>query len=50
MKDDAITQVVSAAHKHSTMTLIYGAKDTEHNEAVVLLPFFKRAAAHLAKE
>ena len=49
-KDDAITQVVSAAHKHSTMTLIYGAKDTEHNEAVVLLPFFKRAAAHVAKE
>ena len=47
---DAIARVVNAAHKHSTMTLIYGAKDAEHNEAVVLLPFFKRAAAHLAKE
>jgi len=47
---DAIDQVVNAAHKHSIMTLIYGAKDTEHNEAVVLLPFFKRAAAHLRKE
>jgi uncharacterized protein YeaO (DUF488 family) len=42
--------VVKAAHKYATMTLIYGAKDTEHNEAVVLLPFMKRAAAHLAKE
>jgi uncharacterized protein YeaO (DUF488 family) len=47
---DAIDQVVNAAHKHSIMTLIYGAKDTEHNEAVVLLPFFKRAATHLVKE
>jgi uncharacterized protein YeaO (DUF488 family) len=47
---DAIAQVVNAAHKHSTITLIYGAKDTEHNEATVLRPFFKRAAAHLAKE
>ena len=47
---DAVARVANAAHKHSTMTLIYGAKDTEHNEAVVLLPFFKRAAAHLAKQ
>ena len=47
---DAIALVVNAAHEHSTLTLIYGAKDTEHNEAVVLLPFFKQAAAHLAKE
>ena len=48
--EDAIARVVNAAHKHSIMTLIYGAKDTEHNEAVVLLPLFKRAAARLAKE
>jgi len=27
---DAIARVVDAAHKHSTMTLIYGAKDSEH--------------------
>lgn len=48
---DAIVRVAKAADKHSTMTLIYGAKDTEHNEAVVLLPFFKRAATqHLAKQ
>jgi uncharacterized protein YeaO (DUF488 family) len=49
-KKNAIAEVANAAHKHSTMTLIYGAKDTEHNEAVVLLPFFKRAAARLAKQ
>ena len=49
-KKNAIAQVVNAAHKHSTMTLIYGAMDTEHNEAVVLLPFFKRSAANLAKQ
>ncbi len=42
---DAIAQIVQAAQNRSTMTLIYGAKDTEHNEAVVLQPIFKRAAA-----
>ena len=41
----AIAQIVHAAEKHSVMTLVYGAKDTEHNEAVVLAPIFKRAAA-----
>ena len=41
----AIAQIVLAAQTHSTMTLIYGAHDTEHNEAVVLQPIFKRAAA-----
>jgi uncharacterized protein YeaO (DUF488 family) len=45
----AVARVVNAAHKHSTMTLVYAAKNTEYNEAVVLQPFFKRAAAHLAK-
>ena len=38
-----------AAQKHSAMTLIYGAKDMEHNEAVVLAPIFKRAAAKLGE-
>jgi uncharacterized protein YeaO (DUF488 family) len=47
---NAIVQVVKAAHKNSTVTLIYGARDTEHNEAVVLLPFFKQAVAHPAKK
>ena len=46
----AIAEVVKAAHPHSTITLIYGAKDTEHNEAVFLLPFFRRAAAHQARK
>lgn len=42
---DAIEQLVHAAERHSTMTLIYAAKDSVHNEAVVLQPIFKRAAA-----
>ena len=40
----AIAETLRAAGKHSTMTLIYGAKDTEHNEAVVLQEIFKRRA------
>jgi uncharacterized protein YeaO (DUF488 family) len=46
---NAIAQIVHAAQKHSAMTLIYGAKDTEHNEAVVLAPIFKRAAAKVGE-
>jgi uncharacterized protein YeaO (DUF488 family) len=46
---EAIAQIVRAAQKDSAMTLIYGAKDTEHNEAVVLQPIFKRAAARVQK-
>jgi uncharacterized protein YeaO (DUF488 family) len=42
---DAITQIVRAAHNHSAITLIYAAKDTAHNEAVVLQPVFERTAA-----
>jgi uncharacterized protein YeaO (DUF488 family) len=42
---NAIAQIVDAAQEHSAMTLIYGAKDTEHNEAIVLAPIFRRAAA-----
>lgn len=45
----AITQIVRAAHGHSAITLIYGAKDTEYNEAVVLKPVFARAAAKVGK-
>jgi hypothetical protein len=44
---DVFAQIVHAAQKRSTMTLIYGAK--EHNEAVVLQPVFKRATAKLGK-
>ena len=39
-----IAGIVQAARKHSAITLVYGAKDTEHNEAVVLQAIFKRVA------
>jgi uncharacterized protein YeaO (DUF488 family) len=39
-----ISDTLQAAKKHSTMTLIYASKDTEHNEAVVLRAIFKRRA------
>jgi len=41
-----ITKTIRAAGDVSAITLIYGAKDTEHNEAMVLLPVFKRMASH----
>ena len=40
----AIADTVHAARTHSKITLIYAAKDTEHNEAVVLQAIFKRRA------
>lgn len=40
-----IAETIQAARHRSVMTLIYGAKDTEHNEAVVLLPVFKYMAS-----
>jgi uncharacterized protein YeaO (DUF488 family) len=40
----AIADTVHAARKHSKITLIFAAKDTEHNEAVVLRTLFKRKA------
>jgi uncharacterized protein YeaO (DUF488 family) len=40
----AIADTVHAAQKYSAITLIYAAKDTEHNEAVVLRAIFKRRA------
>lgn len=39
-----IADTVESARMHSAITLIYGAKDTEHNEAVVLQPIFKKMA------
>ncbi len=38
----AVADIVRAAQNHSAITLIYAAKDTEHNEAVVLRTVFKR--------
>jgi uncharacterized protein YeaO (DUF488 family) len=40
-----IANTIQAARGRSAMTLIYGAKDTEHNEEIVLLPVFRRTAA-----
>ena len=40
----AIADTVHAAHKYSAITLIFAAKDTEHNEAVVLHTIFQRKA------
>ena len=40
----AIADTVHAAQRHSAITLISAAKDTEHNEAVVLRTLFKRKA------
>ncbi len=42
---ETITRTIQAARGRSAMTLIYGAKDTEHNEAIVLLPVFRRVAS-----
>jgi uncharacterized protein YeaO (DUF488 family) len=39
-----IADTLQSAKKHSTITLIYAAKDTKHNEAVVLQAIFKRRA------
>ena len=41
-----ITKTIRAAEDVPAITLIYGAKDTEHNEAMVLLPIFKRMSPH----
>ena len=40
----AIADIIHATRKYSAITLIYAAKDTEHNEAVVLQDLFKRRA------
>jgi uncharacterized protein YeaO (DUF488 family) len=39
-----IADAVKAAQKCSAITLVYAAKDTEHNEAVVLQSIFKKMA------
>ncbi|MGA8533748.1 MAG: DUF488 family protein [Candidatus Tumulicola sp.] len=41
----SIRVVLDAAKPAKTITLLYGAKDTEHNEAVVLRGLFKRVAS-----
>lgn len=41
----SIAEVLNAAKRTKTITLVYGAKDTEHNEAIVLCKLFERIAA-----
>jgi uncharacterized protein YeaO (DUF488 family) len=41
----SIRGVLDAAKHAKTITLLYGAKDTEHNEAIVLRGLFKRVAS-----
>jgi uncharacterized protein YeaO (DUF488 family) len=43
-KRRTIARTVRAAKKAPAITLVFGAKDREHNEAVVLQALFKRAA------
>ena len=38
----AIREIIKAAKNAKTITLIYGAKDTEHNQAIVLRDLFQR--------
>jgi uncharacterized protein YeaO (DUF488 family) len=40
-----IGDVLDAAKRTKTITLVYGAKDTEHNEAIVLRGVFERIVA-----
>ncbi len=40
-KKDLLSQI-RAASKKGTVTLIYGARDTEHNEAVIVLEYLKK--------
>jgi uncharacterized protein YeaO (DUF488 family) len=42
---EIVSQLVSAAKSTKTITLLYGAKDQEHNEAVVLRDLFERTVA-----
>ncbi len=39
---DALKSIIQQAHGVDTITLVYGAKDTEHNDAVVLRDVLER--------
>lgn len=38
----AVAELRKLGREHKVITLLYGAKDTEHNQAVVLAEFLKR--------
>jgi uncharacterized protein YeaO (DUF488 family) len=41
-KKDLVTELRKMEREHGTLTLVYGAKDQEHNQAVVLAELLKR--------
>lgn len=42
---ETVSRLLGSAKSAKTITLLYGAKDQEHNEAVVLRDLFERIAA-----
>lgn len=42
---DTIAATIESANRSAAITLVYGAKDTIHNEAVVLQEIFERVAS-----
>ncbi|MHB8141731.1 MAG: DUF488 domain-containing protein [Vulcanimicrobiaceae bacterium] len=44
---ETIEELLKLARSAKTITLVYAAKDTEHNEAIVLRELFTRIAEHL---
>ncbi len=44
-KKELLRQIKKLAPEHSRVTLLYGARDTLHNEAVALLQFLKGSRA-----
>jgi uncharacterized protein YeaO (DUF488 family) len=42
-KEDVVNKIKQAEKEHGTVTLVYSAKDEEHNQAVALGTFLKTA-------
>jgi len=40
-QNDAVKDLLDIIHKNQTVTLLYAARDAEHNHALVLLQFFE---------
>lgn len=41
-KQELVAQLKKMAHEHTTLTLVYGAKDEQHNQAVALAELLKK--------
>ena len=41
-KSDYLQEIITATKKHKVITLLYGAKDETHNEAVVIAELLKK--------